>query len=65
MADIIPFSADDADFYRRYVRDHLPDRPTRDILNDLRPVRMLGDADAVLRGVLFAELAVKGERGRP
>ena len=62
MADIIPFHAKDAAFYRRYVREYLPERPTREIINDLKSLRMLGDEDAVLRGVLFAELAVKGER---
>ena len=62
MADILPFSEDEA-FYRRFVTEHLPDRRTQDIIGDLLPLRMLGDEDAVARSVLFAELAVKAERG--
>lgn len=62
MADILPFQSESAAFYRRFAREHLPERPTQDIIADLKPLRMLGDEDAVLRGVLFAELAVKGER---
>ena len=62
MADIITFQTEDQAFYRRYVRENLPERRTQDIIADLKPLRMLGDEDAVLRGVLFAELALKGER---
>ena len=62
MADIIPFQTEDTAFYRRFVREHLPERRTQEIIADLRSLRMLCDEDAVLRGVLFAELAVKGGR---
>jgi hypothetical protein len=55
----------DAAFYRRFVREHLPNRRTQDIIADLKPLRMLGDQDAIARAVLFAELAVKAERGQP
>ena len=65
MADIIPFKTEDAAFYRRYVREHMPERRTQDIINDLKPLRMLGEEDADRRDMLFAELAAKGERGRP
>ena len=61
MADVIPFHAEDAAFYRRYVREHLPERKTHEIIKDLKPLRMLGEEDAVLRSVLFAELVVKSE----
>jgi hypothetical protein len=63
MADILNFQTEDAAFYRRFVAEHLPDRRTQDIINDLKPLRMLGEEDAIARGVLFAELAVKAERG--
>ena len=62
---VLEFQTADQAFYRRFVAEHLPDRRTQDIINDLKPQRMLGQEDAVARGVLFAELAVKAERGRP
>jgi hypothetical protein len=64
-ADILPFQTEDAAFYQRFVRDNLPARPTQDIIGDLKPLRMLGDEDAIGRNLLFAELAVKAERGLP
>ena len=62
MADILPFQTEAQAFYQRFAREHLPDRRTQDIINDLKPLRMLGEEDAIARGVLFAELAVKSER---
>lgn len=65
MTNILPFQTDDQTFYRRFVRDTLPEHRTQDIINDLKPLRMHGEEDAILRGVLFAELAVKSERVQP
>ena len=65
MADIIPFQTEAEAFYRQFAREHLPERRTQDIIADLKPLRMLGEADAITRGVLFAELAVKAERRLP
>lgn len=62
MADILEFPTRDDAFYRRFAREYMPERRTRDIIDDLKPLLMLGDADAVMRGVLFAELAVTGTR---
>ncbi len=64
MADILPFQSESEAFYQQFAREHLPERRTQDIINDLKPVRMLGDQDTIARGVLFAELAVMGERGQ-
>ena len=65
MADILTFQTEDEAFYRSFVRNNLPDRQTRDIIDDLKHVRMLGEDDAIPRGVLFAELAVKSEGQSP
>ncbi len=48
-------------FYRRFVREHLPERRTQEIIADLKPLQMLGEPEAIARGVLFAESAVKAE----
>lgn len=60
---VLEFQTTDQAFYRQYVRAHLPERCTQEIIDDLKPLRMLGGEDAVMRGVLFAELAVKSELG--
>lgn len=65
MADILTFQTADEKFYRNFVSENLPDRPTQDIINDLKPLRMIGEEDAIARGVLFAELAVKASRVQP
>ena len=62
MADILIFPTPDEALYRHFVLGFRPDRPTQDIINDLKPLRMTGEEDAVARDVLFAELAVKAGR---
>jgi hypothetical protein len=65
MADILHFQTEADAFYRRFVTEHLHERRTQDIIDDLKPLHLLGDEDAIARGVLFAELAVKAERNCP
>ena len=62
MADILDFQSADQLFYRDFVREHIPDRRTQGIIADLKMLPMTGEDAAVMRGVLFAELAVKSER---
>ena len=62
MTNILIFQTSDEALYRRFVREIRPDRPTQEIINDLKPLWMIGEDDAVARGMLFAELAVKAGR---
>jgi hypothetical protein len=59
---VLEFQTPEEAFYRHFAREHLPARRTQDIFNDIKKLRMLGEEDAVLRGVLFAELAVRVQR---
>lgn len=61
MADILTFETPAEAFYKRLALRQ-PERPTQDIIDDLKPLRMTGVEDAFARNILFAELAVKAER---